>query len=137
MDALSKVASSGVSDDECAIAREVLRERQVHVCRVGQVSKGSSHSLNSAAASNTPRGTSNQFCKDAQNDDIWFAMYEVQLSRMERTIARLTVNLQQRLSGIVPEDYKEVGEDENDEISKSRECYRRALRDFSEMSKSG
>ncbi|KAL2491727.1 Uncharacterized protein Adt_27355 [Abeliophyllum distichum] len=39
------------------------------------------------------RGTFNQFSRDPQNDDPRSTIYVVQLRRMERTIAHLTVNL--------------------------------------------
>ncbi|KAL2505582.1 hypothetical protein Adt_21203 [Abeliophyllum distichum] len=42
-----------------------------------------------------------------------FATYKDQLRCMKRTIACLTVNLEYRLPGIVPDDVEEVAEDEN------------------------
>ncbi|KAL2471753.1 hypothetical protein Adt_39889 [Abeliophyllum distichum] len=54
------------------------------------------------------------FCEDARNEDPQFAMYKAQLRRMERTIAHLTANLEQRLPRVVPDDAEEVGKDEND-----------------------
>ncbi|KAL2457003.1 hypothetical protein Adt_46522 [Abeliophyllum distichum] len=80
------------------------------VLRVQRVSKGNFHFLDSKAASNVSRGTSNQFCED----DPHFAMYEAHICRMERTIAHLTANIQLRLIGVVPEHDEEVGEDKND-----------------------
>ncbi|KAL2512700.1 RNase H domain-containing protein [Abeliophyllum distichum] len=41
-------------------------------------------------------------------------MYETQICRMERTIARLTLNLQYRLPEVVLEDDEEIREDENE-----------------------
>ncbi|KAL2465182.1 Uncharacterized protein Adt_41033 [Abeliophyllum distichum] len=70
------VASSGASIDERTIAMEVFRECRGHVYGVGRVPNVSSSSLDSTVASNVPRGTSNQFCEDAHNDDPRFAMYE-------------------------------------------------------------
>ncbi|KAL2505299.1 hypothetical protein Adt_20920 [Abeliophyllum distichum] len=43
-----------------------------------------------------------------------FAMYKAQLCRMERTISHLTVNLQQRLPRVAPEDDEEISKEEND-----------------------
>ncbi|KAL2497382.1 hypothetical protein Adt_22932 [Abeliophyllum distichum] len=39
---------------------------------------------------------------------------QAQLYRIERIIAHLTANLEQRLPGVVPSDDEEVGKDEND-----------------------
>ncbi|KAL2531514.1 hypothetical protein Adt_04865 [Abeliophyllum distichum] len=72
----TQVASSDASLDEHAITNEVLGERRGHVCGVGRVSKGTSSSLDSTAASKAPQGTSQQFSRDAQNNDPRLAMYE-------------------------------------------------------------
>ncbi|KAL2471008.1 nuclear transcription factor Y subunit beta [Abeliophyllum distichum] len=79
--------------DEHTIANEVLGERRRHIRGVGQVLKDSSPSMDSTTLSNTPSGTSNQFCKDALNYDPHFTMYDAQFPRMERTMACRTVNL--------------------------------------------
>ncbi|KAL2481048.1 hypothetical protein Adt_34014 [Abeliophyllum distichum] len=89
----TQVAYSSASVDERTIAKEVLEEQQGHVCWVERDPNGTSPFLDSTATSNAPRRTSNQFFGDSQNDDPRFAMYKVQLRRMEMAIQRLMTNL--------------------------------------------
>ncbi|KAL2526657.1 hypothetical protein Adt_11711 [Abeliophyllum distichum] len=69
---------------------------------------GTYPSLDSTAASKPPQGTSHKFSGDSQNDDPRFAMYEVQLRRMQRKIELLKNSIQ----GVVPEEVEENDGDE-------------------------
>ncbi|KAL2486278.1 hypothetical protein Adt_31034 [Abeliophyllum distichum] len=91
----TQVASSGASLDECAIIKEVLRERRRHVRGVRHVPK-----LDLTDASKAPQGTSHQFFGDPQKDDLRFAIYEVQLRRMEQEIQLLKNSILE----VVPEE---------------------------------
>ncbi|KAL2517181.1 hypothetical protein Adt_13428 [Abeliophyllum distichum] len=88
-----QTVSNGDSVDECDIAWEVLEERQGHVIGVRRVPNGRYLSLDSTGASNMPPGQA-QFSDFSHFDNHRFAMYEAQLRRKERTIVRLTSNLQ-------------------------------------------